>query len=649
MRSSGKNCCNARHRKPPKPHAHISPETNSDPSCKPRAVRSTGAEKKTRRKAVKAVAQHPDTIPLPVSPLSPVSHTPQTAVTNGHSPQNTSTRSLKNAPKGRKKKTEKKERSDFTPDERSDHDPDPTWTEQRTARITPSSRAQGSKRAAKETSTYTTLSCPSSWQDTPVSSPTSDSGERTLKRGRGRPPGPRPGPRLSSAPQCSRTPPSELQTSPVTKTLPKWRLRLQNSETQQRKRTRKRVEQEVCDTPPFKCQRKKRSKAKLPQDQRIRTRFVLQDSEHHEPEMLSTSDLSIELSLQEDRLSHTHSLSLEEEDEEEDEELPSFFQQIRQKPSSIREGLCVWCKLRKYPFWPAMVKSVNRKTKKASIVFIDRFLFDKKRICKGLSVSLRTLKPFDCEESRHFVDMAKEKYGESITWSMKLISDYRIRLGCGSFVGSIIEYIADDISYPLRSEYSKASSDLPCPTQSLMEQQDGDSELQDLEEHSDFQDVHMEKKVLPDRTQAARNRANQRLVDFIVRKRGAENRLLEVISGQEASRWLQALYSSSRLEVEQLYLEDEEQVDEVYRYLKELCERAAKANPALENSDWIRFILDVLFPEALICAIAAVDCLSLDKAEEKFRQGPRHSNRERQEFDLMIEQQMKLKAAGWSP
>lgn len=80
---------------------------------------------------------------------------------------------------------------------------------------------------------------------------------------------------------------------------------------------------------------------------------------------------------------------------------------------------------------------------------------------------------------------------------------------------------------PLRSEYSKAASDLLSPTQSLMEQQDGHSEHQDLEEHPDLlQDVHMEKKVLPDRMQAARNRANRRLVDFIVRKRGAQNRLL---------------------------------------------------------------------------------------------------------------------------
>ncbi|MCJ8731909.1 hypothetical protein PDJAM_G00204640 [Pangasius djambal] len=645
MSSSEKYCRNTRRQKIPKQHTPVSPETNSDPPSKPHTVPSAGAKKKARGKAARAVAQHPATEP---SPLSPVSHTPtlQTA-TNGHLPQNTTACSLKNGPKGRKKKTE---RSDFTPDERSDHFPDSdlTQTEQQKDKIPPPPHTQRSKRAAKETSTHATLLCPSSQQDTPISSPKSDSGVRTPRRQRGS----RPNPPLSSTPQCSRTPLSEPEISPVMqKTLPKKRLRSQNPEAQQKKRMRKKVEQEVCNAPPVKRQRKKRlAKAELPHNQRIRTRFVLQDSEHHEPEeTLSSSDLSIELSVQEDKLSLTHALSLEDEEDEEDEELPSFLQQISQKPSSIREGLCVWCKLRKYPFWPAMVKSVNRKTKKASIVFIDQFLFDKKRICKGLSVSLRTLKPFDCEESHRFVDIAKEKYGKSIMCCLDLISDYRIRIGCGSFAGSIIEYIADDISYPLRSEYSKASSDLLSPTQSLMEQQDGDSELQDLEEHPDFlQDVHMEKKVLPDRMQAARNRANQRLVDFIVRKRGAQNRLLAVISGQEASRWLQALHNSSRLMVGSVYLEDEKQVDEVYCYLEELCEHAPKANPSLESPDRISFILDVLFPEALICAIAAVDCLSLDKAEEKYRQGPRHSNRERQEFDLMIEQQMKLKAAGWS-
>lgn len=73
-----------------------------------------------------------------------------------------------------------------------------------------------------------------------------------------------------------------------------------------------------------------------------------------------------------------------------------------------------------------------------------------------------------------------------------------------------------------------------------------------------------------------------------------------MITGQEASRWLQALHSSSRSVVEQVYLEDEQQVDEVYRYLQKLCESSPKDNPVLENLDRIRFILDVLFPEVMI-------------------------------------------------
>ncbi|XP_027009400.1 PWWP domain-containing DNA repair factor 3A isoform X1 [Tachysurus fulvidraco] len=630
MRASKKYSCKGRRQKISNQQASVL-ETNSELSSKPHAVPSAEAVKKTRGRTARVVAQHPDTEPTPVSS---VSHT----VTNGHLSQNTSTRPQR----GRKKKTE---RSDFTPSERSDPcaDADTRRTRHQKATITPPPpppTCTRRYRAAKETSTHATLLCLGSPQDITVSSPTSDSGVRTPRRGRP------PKLCLSSTPQCSRTLQSQPQISPITKTLPK-RVRPQNPETQQRKRTRKKAEQEVVDTLPFKRQRKKRSaKAELPQSQRIRTRFVLEDSEHQDTEeTTSTSDLSVELSVQEDKLSLTHSLS---EEDEEDEELPSFLQQIRQKPSSIREGLCVWCKLRKYPFWPAMVKSVNRKTKKASIVFIDQFLIYK-GICKGLSVSLRTLKPFDCEEYHHFVDVAKEKYGESIMLGLDLISDYNIRIGCGSFVGSIIDYVADDISQPIRSQYSKASSDLLSPTQCLMEQQDGDSEFQDLEEHPDLlQEFHMVKKVLPDRALAARNRANQRLVDFIVRKRGAQDRLLAVIRGQQKSRWLRDLHSSTRLVVGQVYLEDEKQVDAVYSYLEELFKSAAKANRRLEKSDRIRYILDVLFPEALISAISAVDSVSLDKAEEKYRQGPRHSNRERQEFDLMIEQQMKLKAADWS-
>ncbi|XP_067308462.1 PWWP domain-containing DNA repair factor 3B isoform X6 [Pseudorasbora parva] len=358
-----------------------------------------------------------------------------------------------------------------------------------------------------------------------------------------------------------------------------------------------------------------------------------------------SSDLSIELSVLEEPHPLNHSVFMQEEEEDQDEdeeELPSFLQQDNKKPLSISEGLCVWCKLRKYPYWPAVVKSVNHKSKKASILFIDSCLIDQKRIRKGFSVPLRNLKRFDCDEYETLVDIAKEKYGSAISWSVELISDYRIRIGCGSFSGSFIEYCAADISCPVWKKYSEKKSVLTFPSQEILGEEcdNSDNNTEDIVEE---QDELLSKKVLPDRSKAARNRANEHLIDFIIRRK-VENRLLAVISGRESSKWMQALHKPSRPVVD-VYLEDEEQVDRVYRYLNKVCDSFPETNTCLENNqvDRIRLILDVLLPEAIIHAIAGVHKLSLEKAEEKYRRGPCFSNRERQEFDMMIEQQMKLK------
>ncbi|KAL2097187.1 hypothetical protein ACEWY4_006394 [Coilia grayii] len=239
----------------------------------------------------------------------------------------------------------------------------------------------------------------------------------------------------------------------------------------------------------------------------------------------SSPDISIEQILQDDPMPLTP-LSLpeeegeEEEDPEEDEELPSF---LERKPFCITEGLCVWCKFRKYPFWPAVVKSVNHKNKKASIVFIDAFLLDENRVRKGLTVSLKTLKPFNCEDAEELAEQAKQQYGDAVTWCLDLIYDYRIRIGCGSFSGSFIEYFANDVSCPLRRKYSQGTSDLTFPTHLIVDDLCYSSEEEGA---GDQVNEYPHKKLLPDRSKAARNRANEKLVDFIVRKRGAEKRLL---------------------------------------------------------------------------------------------------------------------------
>lgn len=445
--------------------------------------------------------------------------------------------------------------------------------------------------------------------------------------------------------------------SPPPEATPSRRVRPQRIAAAGRPRGRKKknAQEQPSASPPVKrCRKRATSPVKSPQEE---PSFEMQPSsrpciETQDPEPQKSadqnmsSDLSIELSLQEEPHPLNHSVFMQEEEEDQDEdeeELPSFLQQDNKKPLSISEGLCVWCKLRKYPYWPAVVKSVNHKSKKASIVFIDCCLMDQKRIRKGFSVPLRNLKRFDCEEYEKLVDIAKEKYGSAITWSLELISDYRIRIGCGSFSGSFIEYCTADISCPVWRKYSEKKSVLTFPSQEILGEECDNSDNNTEDIIVEEQDELLSKKVLPDRSKAARNRANEQLVDFIIRQK-VENRLLAVISGRESSKWMQALHKPSRPVVD-VYLEDEEQVDRVYRYLNKVCESTSQTNTCLENNqvDQIRLILDVLLPEAIIHAIAGVHKLSLEKAEEKYRRGPCFSNRERQEFDMMIEQQMKLK------
>lgn len=71
-----------------------------------------------------------------------------------------------------------------------------------------------------------------------------------------------------------------------------------------------------------------------------------------------------------------------------------------------------------------------------------------------------------------------------------------------------------------------------------------------------------------------------------------------VINGDESSQWIRALRKPTRQWVD-VYLEDEEQVDKVYSYLREVCDSSPHTNACLERiqADRISFILDVLLPE----------------------------------------------------
>ncbi|TNN21466.1 PWWP domain-containing protein MUM1L1 [Liparis tanakae] len=115
--------------------------------------------------------------------------------------------------------------------------------------------------------------------------------------------------------------------------------------------------------------------------------------------------------------------------------------------------------------------------------------------------------------------------------------------------------------------------------------------------------------------------------------------LQAVVWGQQQSRWLRSFLSASRRRVVNVYLEDEQQLDQVYRYLEQLDAPLLAGLRSLEER--VPLLLDVLLPEAIISAIAGVDGVTLQQAEEKSLRGRVLSNRERQEFDLTMERQMR--------
>ncbi|NXB25869.1 MUM1 protein, partial [Rhagologus leucostigma] len=316
--------------------------------------------------------------------------------------------------------------------------------------------------------------------------------------------------------------------------------------------------------------------------------------------------------------------------DEEEENFPSVLS--HREPKFFEEGMLVWCKLRRYPYWPAVVKAVKRKHRRACVLFIDGTTNEKK---KGFSVSLKSLKHFDCEEKQELIERAKENYSREIEWCLQLILDYRIRVGCHSFTGSFLEYFAADISYPVRKEGYQSVVQMAFPN--TEEEGAGESS-------SDTSPQKPPRKLLPDRTRAARDRENKKLVEFIVKTKGAEEHLLGILKSGKQSRWLKKFLNSSRyMTCVETYLEDEEQLDLVVGYLKEVYREMDTKNLHQILGDGIRFISDVLLPEAIICAIAAVDDIDYEKAEEKYIKGPPVSKRERELFDEQILGSKKLK------
>ncbi|XP_032746221.1 PWWP domain-containing DNA repair factor 3B [Rattus rattus] len=317
--------------------------------------------------------------------------------------------------------------------------------------------------------------------------------------------------------------------------------------------------------------------------------------------------------------------ALENDDEDDDEDLPRFI--LRYETRAFETGMIVWFKYQKYPFWPAVIKSIRRKERKASVLLVEADMNPQKR---GVRVSLRRLKKYDCKEKQALVEKAREEYRESIDWCVSLICDYRVRLGCGSFTGSFFEYYAADISYPVRKIIKQNTFRNKFPK--LYNEDAGEQ----LPVASHAKRVSF-RKILPDRMKPARDRANKNLVDFIVNEKGTEDHLLGILKGTKKSKWLKSfLNAKSFTPCIETYFEDEDQLDEVVKYLQEIYKQIDQKMLTLIKDDKIKFVLEVLLPEAIICSISAVDGLDYEAAEAKYLKGPSLGYRERELYDSKI-------------
>lgn len=305
-----------------------------------------------------------------------------------------------------------------------------------------------------------------------------------------------------------------------------------------------------------------------------------------------------------------------------------------QEPGPMERGMMVWFKFQNHPFWPAVVKSVNHAEQTARVLLIEADMHHEK---SGIRVPLRRLKHLDCREKEKLLMRARKVYEQSVNWCFSLISHYREGLGRGSFVGSFLDYYAADISYPIRKAVQEGELDMDFPKVNY-------EDVEDSEEESFPGGKRPRKKILPDRMKAAWDRDNQKLVDFIVKRKGADSHLLDIVKGRKQSRWLASFLNSSRYVIcVETYLEDEDQLDVVVRHLQEIYKHIDKNMLALTRDDKVSFVLEVLLPEAIICAIAALDGLSYKEAEEKYRQGPPVHSREKELFDKNILKKIRKK------
>nr|XP_055075291.1 PWWP domain-containing DNA repair factor 3B-like isoform X2 [Misgurnus anguillicaudatus] len=138
-----------------------------------------------------------------------------------------------------------------------------------------------------------------------------------------------------------------------------------------------------------------------------------------------------------------------------------------------------------------------------------------------------------------------------------------------------------------------------------------------------------------------RTAEEKRLVDYIVQSPGDEQHLVDVLNGK-TSKW----YPPKSFRQVPVYLDSEEQQDNLCAFLKCVL---YKTHTKLSFTDEVQLICDVLFPEAIIYGLAGLQNVSLQDAEQAFLSGPHYHRSEVEEFNRIIDKQLRKegRASSW--
>ena len=135
----------------------------------------------------------------------------------------------------------------------------------------------------------------------------------------------------------------------------------------------------------------------------------------------------------------------------------------------------------------------------------------------------------------------------------------------GLFTGLLwdffLDYYAADISYPMRKAIQEGDLQMDFPKVNYFG-------LEDSEEETSVAAKRHYKRILPDQMRDAQDRANQKLVDFIMKRTGADSHLLDIVKSRKESKWMESFMNSERYVIcVETYLEDDDQLDVVVRHL----------------------------------------------------------------------------------